>query len=88
MRRRHGGFCAAVAAAREGAKTCVLERFGALGGTMTIGGVSAPALFHAHGKQIIAGIGWELMTTLAKNGFGTAAARRRSTCATRRWPWS
>ena len=60
---------AAVAAAREGAKTCVLERFGALGGTMTIGGVSAPALFHAHGKQIIAGIGWELMTTLAKNGF-------------------
>ena len=26
-----------VAAAREGAKTCVLERFGALGGTMTIG---------------------------------------------------
>lgn len=63
------GFCAAVAAAREGAKTCVLERFGALGGTMTIGGVSAPALFHAHGKQIIAGIGWELMTTLAKNGF-------------------
>ena len=35
------GFCAAVAAAREGAKTCVLERFGALGGTMTIGGVSA-----------------------------------------------
>lgn len=63
------GFCAAIAAARTGAKTAVIERFGAFGGTMTVGGVSAPALFHAHGEQIIAGIGWELMTTLAKNGF-------------------
>lgn len=63
------GFCAAIAAARNGANTAVIERFGAFGGTMTVGGVSAPALFHAHGKQIIAGIGWELMKTLAKNGF-------------------
>lgn len=63
------GFCAAVAAARCGASTALIERFGVLGGTMTVGGVSAPALFHAHGKQIIAGIGWELMTKLAERGF-------------------
>lgn len=62
------GFCAAIASARTGARTAVIERFGMFGGTMTVGGVSAPALFHAHGKQIIAGIGWELMLTLAKNG--------------------
>ena len=65
------GFCAALAAARMGANTAVIERFGAFGGTMTVGGVSAPALFHAHGRQIIAGIGWELMETLAKNGFAS-----------------
>ena len=63
------GFCAAVAAARMGARTAVIERFGACGGTMTVGGVSAPSLFHAHGRQIIAGIGWELMTRLAGKGF-------------------
>ena len=65
------GFCAAIAAARMGAKTAVIERFGAFGGTMTVGGVSAPALFHAHGRQIIAGIGWELMTRLAAKGYAS-----------------
>lgn len=65
------GFCAAIAAARMGAKTAVFERFGAFGGTMTVGGVNAPALFHAHGRQIVAGIGWELMTRLAAEGFAS-----------------
>lgn len=65
------GFCAAVAAARSGSRTAVLERWGMLGGTMTVGGVPAPALFHAHGRQIIAGIGWELMTSLAEKGFAS-----------------
>ena len=65
------GFCAAVAAARCGARTAVIERWGMLGGTMTVGGVPAPALFHAHGRQIIAGIGWELMTALADQGFAS-----------------
>ena len=63
------GFCAAVAAARTGANTALIESFGMLGGTMTVGGISAPALFHAHGRQIISGIGWELMTALAEEGF-------------------
>lgn len=62
------GFCAAVAAGRGGAKTALVERYGMLGGTMTLGGIPAPALFHAHGKQVIAGIGWELMETLAAKG--------------------
>ena len=63
------GFCAAVAAARGGANTALIEQWGMLGGTMTVGGVPAPALFHAHGRQIIAGIGWELMTRLARAGY-------------------
>ena len=65
------GFCAAVAAAKCGARTAVVERWGMLGGTMTVGGVPAPALFRAHGGQIIAGIGWELMTALAEQGFAS-----------------
>ena len=62
------GFCAAVAAARNGARTALVERYGMLGGTITVGGIPAPALFHAHGRQVIAGIGWELMTHLAAQG--------------------
>lgn len=65
------GFTAAIAAARNGAKTAVIERMGMLGGTMTVGGVCAPALFHAHGRQIIGGIGWELMTRLAEKGYAS-----------------
>lgn len=63
------GFCAGIQAARLGCKTAILERYGMLGGAMTVGGVPFPALFHAWGKQVIAGIGWELMERLAKEGW-------------------
>jgi hypothetical protein len=33
-----------------------------LGGTITTAGVAFPGLFHAWGKQVISGIGWELVT--------------------------
>lgn len=33
------GVCAAVAAARRGCKVAVIERFGAVGGNLTLGGV-------------------------------------------------
>lgn len=55
------GTIAAIQAARLGAKTLLLERNSQLGGTMTTGGVAFPGLFDAWGKQIIAGIGWELV---------------------------
>ena len=55
------GTIAAIQAARAGAKTLLLERNSQLGGTTTTGGVSFPGLFDAWGKQIIAGIGWELV---------------------------
>ena len=38
---------------------------------MTVGGVPAPALFHAWGKLVIKGIGWELMERLAEAGWAT-----------------
>jgi len=56
------GTIAAIQAARAGANTVLLERSGQLGGTTTVGGVAFPGLFHAWGKQIISGIGWELVS--------------------------
>jgi len=55
------GTIAAIQAARAGARTVLLERGGQLGGTTTTGGVAFPGLFDAWGKQVIAGIGWELV---------------------------
>ena len=55
------GHVAAIQAGRLGAKTVLLERNSQLGGTTTTGGVCFPGLFHAWGKQVISGIGWELV---------------------------
>ena len=55
------GVIAALQSARAGAKTVLVERGSQLGGTMTVGGVNFPGLFHAWGKQVIAGIGWDLV---------------------------
>jgi hypothetical protein len=55
------GHVAAIQAGRAGAKTLLVERGAQLGGTTTTGGVSFPGLFDAWGKQVIAGIGWELV---------------------------
>ncbi len=55
------GTIAAIQAGRAGARTLLLERGAQLGGMTTTGGVSFPGLFDAWGKQIIAGIGWELV---------------------------
>ena len=55
------GTIAAIQAGRAGASTLLVERGAQLGGTTTTGGVAFPGLFDAWGKQIIAGIGWELV---------------------------
>ena len=53
---------AAVQAGRAGASTLLVEKNGILGGTMTVAGVAFPGLFHAWGRQVIAGIGWDLVS--------------------------
>ena len=55
------GHVAAIQAGRAGATTLIVERGSQLGGTTTTGGVAFPGLFDAWGKQVIAGIGWELV---------------------------
>jgi hypothetical protein len=65
------GTIAAIQAARAGARTLLLERGSQLGGTMTVGGVAFPGLFHAWGRQVIAGIGWELVRQTVELDDGT-----------------
>ena len=63
------GICAALQSARLGASTLLIEKNGIPGGTITNAGVAIPGLFYAYGKQIIDGIGWELVRkTLLENG--------------------
>lgn len=65
------GAIAAVQAGRAGARTLLVEKAAALGGTTTTAGVNFPGLFHAWGRQIIAGIGWELVRSCVEECGGT-----------------
>lgn len=63
------GVFAAIAAARTGARTILIEKNSMLGGTLTVAGVNFPGLFFAWGKQIIAGPCWEAIErTVALGG--------------------
>ncbi|MBD1424302.1 FAD-dependent oxidoreductase [Sphingobacterium arenae] len=55
------GVVAAVQAGRAGKKTILVENGSMLGGTTTTGGVAFPGIFFAWGKQVIGGIGWEMV---------------------------
>lgn len=65
------GVSAAIQAGRAGAGTLLVEKTGMLGGTTTTGGVNFPGLFHAWGRQVIAGVGWELVTRCVAETGGT-----------------
>ena len=55
------GSIAAIQAARLGTQTLLVEKNGILGGTTTSAAINYPGLFHAWGRQVVAGIGWELV---------------------------
>lgn len=62
------GFTAAIQAARAGAKTALIEKNSILGGTTIVASVNFPGLFHAWGRQVIAGVGWEAIERTASRG--------------------
>ena len=55
------GLCAALQSARLGKRTLLVEKNGMTGGTLTMAAIDRPAMFNAWGRQIIRGIGWELV---------------------------
>ncbi|ROR23431.1 FAD dependent oxidoreductase [Mobilisporobacter senegalensis] len=63
------GCAAAIAAARNGAKTFLIEECGYLGGSLTLCGVGPMMTYFAGKNQIIKGIGEEIVSRLiSKNG--------------------
>lgn len=58
------GFTAAIAAARGGARTALIERYGFLGGMATAGLVAPISVFNYNGKRMIGGIPWEFIERL------------------------
>lgn len=63
------GVIAAIQAGRAGASTLLVEKNAMLGGTITVGGINVTAYFFVGDKQIIGGIGWELVRkTLEETG--------------------
>ncbi len=63
-----GGCCAAIASARNGAKTLLIERYGSLGGMATAGLVNPFMTYFAGKKQIILGIFNEILSQLDTRG--------------------
>ena len=62
------GFIAAIAAARSGAKTAVVEQYGFLGGMATMGLVTPLSVFTYNNEKVIGGIPWEFIERLEKMG--------------------
>ncbi|KAB2925485.1 MAG: FAD-dependent oxidoreductase [Bacteroidetes bacterium] len=62
------GTCAAVAAARRGRRTALVERYGFLGGTATQAMFTPWRGFFAGGKRVVAGIGQEIVDRLVRLG--------------------
>ena len=62
------GFIAAIAAARQGAKTAVIERYGFFGGMATIGYVAPISVFARNNELVIGGIPWEFVKRLESMG--------------------
>lgn len=63
-----GGFIAALAAAKEGAKTCMIERFDFIGGMATAGLVAPISVFNYNGRRIIDGLPWKFVERLQEIG--------------------
>ncbi|MGH8164164.1 MAG: FAD-dependent oxidoreductase, partial [Rhodanobacteraceae bacterium] len=64
----NAGCAAALASARRGARTLLVERYGFLGGTATASMVGPWMTFHAGDKRIVGGIAQEIVERLQRMG--------------------
>jgi len=58
------GFIAAIASARNGARTALVEQYGFLGGTATAALVNPISEFNCDGNRVVGGIPWEFVERL------------------------
>ena len=75
------GVAAAVGAARMGARTLLVERYGFLGGAATNAMVLTYCGFFTGGAdpvRTVGGVGWELVQRLARMGMDTTPVRSKS----------
>ena len=63
------GAFAAIAAARNGAKTLIIDQNGYFGGTLTANGVGPMMTYFAGDKQVILGLGQEMVERLVERGY-------------------
>lgn len=63
------GTCAAIAAARNDLSVLLIDQNGYLGGTLTANGVGPMMTFFAGEKQVIQGIGEEIVKRLKERGY-------------------
>ena len=70
------GFVAAVAAARCGVKTALIERYGFLGGMATAGNVAPVTEFMHNGELVVGGIPLEFVRRLEAKGQGVMCPPR------------
>lgn len=69
------GAMAAIASARAGKRTLLVERYGFCGGSLTSAGVGPMMTFHAGGRQVVRGIPQELVDRMTRLG-GMPGARK------------
>ena len=62
------GFIAAISAARQGARTALVEKYGFLGGMATAGYVAPISVFAKDNELVIGGIPWEFVKRLESMG--------------------
>jgi hypothetical protein len=67
------GLCAAIAAARNGMKTAIIEKYAMPGDILTVLGNNSIDQFNNpfrnENKMVIGGIGWDFVKRLARDGF-------------------
>jgi len=66
------GFCAAIAAARAGARTLLIEQMNCMGGIAAAGGHNHICLYTAWGSEmrVVGGVPWEMVQRVSEGGFG------------------
>lgn len=72
-----GGFSAAVAAARMGLKTALIEKNGFVGGTMQVG-LNIHGFEDMEGKRVVGGVSWELIERCIKLGGALPPVRLKN----------